>query len=70
MTDVVNVEQINAVYLKVTADPGTRQEIQQFFSFRPNNYQFTPAYKNRMWDGWIRLYQPMRPTLFVGLMKH
>jgi superfamily II DNA or RNA helicase len=70
MTDVVNVEQINAVYLKVTADPGTRQEIQQFFSFRPNNYQFTPAYKNRMWDGWIRLYQPMRPTLYVGLMKH
>ena len=50
MTDVVNVEQINAVYLKVTADPGTRQEIQQFFSFRPNNYQFTPAYKNRVWD--------------------
>ena len=70
MTDVVNVEQINAVYLKVTADPGTRQEIQQFFSFRPNNYQFTPAYKNRMWDGKIRLYDLRKKQIYAGLYKY
>lgn len=67
MTDVVNVEQINAVYLKVTADAGVRQEISSYFSFKPAGYQFTPAYKNRMWDGVIRLYQPMKPVLYVGL---
>jgi len=67
MTDVVNVEQINAVYLKVTGDAGVRQEISSYFSFKPAGYQFTPAYKNRMWDGVIRLYQPMKPVLYVGL---
>jgi superfamily II DNA or RNA helicase len=67
MTDVVHVEQMNAVYLKVTADPGVRQEIANYFSFKPSGYQFTPAYKNRVWDGVIRLYNPMKPLLYVGL---
>lgn len=67
MTDVVHVEQMNAVYLKVTADPGVRQEIANYFSFKPAGYQFSPAYKNRVWDGTIRLYNPMRPLLYVGL---
>jgi superfamily II DNA or RNA helicase len=67
MSDVINVEQKNAVYLLVTADPGTRQEIAEYFSFKPAGYQFTPAYKNKMWDGTIRLYQPLRPVLYVGL---
>lgn len=67
MSDVVNVEEGNAVHLKVTADPGTRQEIAEYFSFKPSGYQFSPAYKNRVWDGTIRLYQPMRPVLYVGL---
>ena len=70
MTDVIHVEQINAVYLKVTAEAGVRHEIANYFSFKPNGYQFSPAYKNRVWDGVIRLYQPLRPTLYVGLFKH
>ena len=67
MSEVIQVEQLNAVNLKVIADPGTRQEIAEYFSFKPNGYQFNPAYKNRLWDGVIRLYQPLRPTLYVGL---
>lgn len=68
--EVVNVEHINAVHMKVTADAGTRQEIMNYFSFRPEGYQFVPSYKNRVWDGWIRLYQPMKPILYVGLMGY
>lgn len=67
MTEVIQVEQINAVHLKVTADPGTRQEISEYFSFKPSGYQFSPAYKNRVWDGVIRLYSPLKPVLYVGL---
>jgi len=70
MTDVVNVEPLNAVHMKVTADPSTRQEIMNYFSFRPSGYQFVPAYKNRVWDGWVRLYNPMKPVLYVGLLSY
>ena len=70
MNDIVNVEPINSVHMKVTADPGVRQEIMNYFSFRPPGYQFSPKFKSRVWDGYIRMYQPMRPTLYVGLMSY
>jgi len=68
MGDVVNVEYINSVHMKVTADPGIRQEISEYFSFKPEGWQFNPKVRARVWDGTIRLYQPMRPTLYVGLL--
>jgi len=68
MGDVVNVEYLNAVNMKVTADPSVRQEISEYFSFKPEGWQFHPKVKARVWDGLIRLYQPMRPTLYVGLL--
>jgi superfamily II DNA or RNA helicase len=70
MTEQVVVEYYNEVYMKVTSDPGTRQEIMNYFSFRPDGYQFSPKFKARVWDGYIRLYQPMRPVLYVGLLPY
>lgn len=70
MSDIVRVERHNAVHLKVTAEPSVRQEIMNYFSFRPDGYQFSPKFKARVWDGYIRLYQPMRPVLYAGLLSH
>lgn len=67
MSEVINVEVKNAVHIIVKADPGTAMELSEYFSFKPAGYQFSPAYKNRMWDGVIRLFQPMKPVLYVGL---
>jgi superfamily II DNA or RNA helicase len=65
--EIVNVEQINAVHLRITADSGIKMELEQYFRFQPNNYQFSPAFKNRVWDGWIRIFNAMKPILYVGL---
>jgi hypothetical protein len=70
VSETVIVEKYDEVYMKVTSDPGTRQELMQYFSFRPPNYQFVPAFKNRVWDGWIRMYNPMRPLLYAGLLEY
>ena len=70
MSDIVNVEYMNEVYMKVTADPAVRQELSDYFAFKPEGYQFSPKYKARMWDGTIRLYSPFKPTLLVGLLNH
>lgn len=70
MTDLVKIEKFNEVHMKVTADPGVRQELMNYFSFRPPGYQFVPSYKNRVWDGYVRLYNPMRPLLFAGLVEY
>jgi DNA or RNA helicases of superfamily II len=70
MSELVKVEYINAVHMKVSADSGTLMEISDHFSFRPEGYQFSPKFKARVWDGIIRLFQPMKPKLYVGLYPH
>jgi superfamily II DNA or RNA helicase len=70
MSDVITIEKFNEVHMKVTADPGIRQELMNYFSFRPPGYQFTPSYKNKVWDGYVRLYNPMKPVLYAGLIDY
>jgi superfamily II DNA or RNA helicase len=68
--DIIRAEFLNSVHMRVTSDPGVRQELMEYFSFRPPGYQFSPKYKNRVWDGFVRLYNPMKPILYVGLLDY
>lgn len=70
MTEVITVHPLNAVHMRIEAESGTKMELQQYFSFQPKGYQFNPAYKNRVWDGYIRLFNPMKPILYVGLLSY
>jgi superfamily II DNA or RNA helicase len=69
MTETIEVKKINDVHMKIIADPGTLQELSEFFSYRPENYKFSPKYKARVWDGYIRLMTPFRPFLYIGLLS-
>lgn len=68
MTESIAVEKIDEVHMRVRADPGTLQELSEFFAFRPPNYQFSPKFKARVWDGYIRLLSPFKPILYIGLL--
>jgi superfamily II DNA or RNA helicase len=70
VTDTIRVEKINEVYMKIISDASTLQEITDFFAFRPAGYQFSPKFKARIWDGYVRLITPFKPLLYVGLLEH
>jgi superfamily II DNA or RNA helicase len=70
MSDLVKVEYFDDVHMKVTADPDIRQELRDYFRFRPLNYQFNPKFKNKIWDGYIYLYKPFEPKIYVGLLHY
>jgi len=70
MSERIEIEYINSVYMRIKADAGMKSELSEFFAFKPEGYQFSPKYKARVWDGTIRLFQPMRPVLYVGLFQH
>lgn len=67
---MLNIEKINDVHLRIYADPGIEQELSQFFEFEVPGARFTPAFKARLWDGRIRMYDLHRKTLYVGLLKY
>jgi len=55
---------------QIDCDSGIAQELNEFFSFYVPGYKFMPAYKNRMWDGKIRLFTLRDRTLPAGLFYH
>ena len=57
----------NEVYSKITCEKHIAQEISEFFTFYVPGYQFVPAFRNRIWDGKIRLFNLLSSLLYRGL---
>jgi len=61
----------NEVYLILEdLDPSTSQELTEFFTFEVPGAKFMPMYRNRMWDGKIRLFSPGSGEIYVGLLPY
>ena len=54
----------------VQCDQSIERELSEHFCFFVPGYKFMPAYRNRMWDGKIRLYDFRKKTLYNGLYKY
>jgi superfamily II DNA or RNA helicase len=53
--------------LDVKCDRGIAAELSDYFSFLVPGYRFMPAFKNKVWDGKIRLFNSMTNELNAGL---
>jgi len=61
----------NEVYLVLSdVDLSTQKELSEYFTFAVPGAKFMPMYKNRMWDGKIRLYSPGSGEIYVGLLPY
>lgn len=70
MTDIIKIEKVNEVYNRLICEPGIGYEIKNYFTFKVPNYQFIPAYRNKLWDGNIYLYNPLTCLMYGGLIHH
>ena len=70
MPDVIKVKKKNEVFVTVDCDPSVQNELSDFFTFFVPGYRFMPAYKNKLWDGKIRLYDRRLKTLYAGLIDY
>jgi len=68
--ETIRVRKLDHANLEITSDSGVAQELNEFFSFYVPGYKFMPAFRNRMWDGKIRLFQLRDRTLPAGLFYH
>ena len=67
--DIV-VRQKDAVHLIVECERSVAKELSQYFTFYVPNYQYTPAYKKKVWDGQIRLFNLYTHEIYVGLLDY
>ena len=66
-TDVV-IEKKNEVFLKVNAEPHVFMELSDHFTFDVEGAKFMPQYRNKYWDGKIRLFSTSNGQIYVGLL--
>ena len=62
MTDLI-IRQEDAVNLKIESEKSIAKELSDFFTFYVPNYQYTPAFKNKYWDGQIPLFNLFNRTM-------
>ena len=68
--DLVTITKKNEVYIKVDSPADIAQEICDHFTFLVPGHTFIPAYRKRLWDGKIRLFNIYNRLLYHGLFEH
>ena len=69
MADIA-IKKKNNVYLTVQSDPSIAQELVDHFSFDAPGAKFHPLFRNKLWDGKIRLFSMFTKELYVGLKTY
>ena len=70
MSDLISLKKVNDSTIFVDCDRGVAQELSEFFSFYVPGYKFMPAYRNKVWDGKIRLFNVNNCELPLGLLTY
>jgi superfamily II DNA or RNA helicase len=68
--EIIKVEKVNEAFVKIYTSDSIGGDIADFFTFFTPNYQFSPMFKARKWDGKIRLYNRKTSQLYSGLLYH
>jgi superfamily II DNA or RNA helicase len=66
----IHISKHDEVYLKINCEPSVAQEICDYFTFFVPGYTFMPAYRNKIWDGKIRLFNIHSRYLYSGLLEY
>lgn len=61
---------LNHSMLAIDCNPAQSQELREYFSFFVPGHKFMPAFKRKVWDGKVRLYNQITRELNVGLWQH
>ena len=70
---MTTISKKNEVFLKVDTEASVARMLSDYFTFEvPGAYRFMPAYRNRIWDGKIRLFSSEQTSgeLYIGLLPY
>jgi superfamily II DNA or RNA helicase len=69
--DRIEVRARDEVFIKLECeDKGILAEVNDYFTFEVPGARFMPSYRNKYWDGKIRLFNISSRLIYKGLYKH
>jgi len=69
-TRYIIIDKKDEVYLKIEADSDIRRELGEYFTFEVPGFKFMPQFRNRVWDGKIRLFSYATGQIYCGLYPY
>ena len=70
MPNSIKITPVDEVFLQVHCDDGLARDLYEFFSFTVPNAKFMPSYKNKFWDGKVRLFSLKTKKIYIGLLPY
>ena len=70
MSDNIILHKKDEAFIRFECERNIAQELSDYFTFYVPGYQFVPAYKNRLWDGKIRLADLRTHSIYHGLVPY
>jgi len=69
MSDII-IKYKDSVNIKIECERGIAKELSDYFTFKVPGHQYMPSFKNKIWDGQIKLYNIYDQTLYAGLLDY
>lgn len=69
MSDL-HISKINEIYSQVQCENGISAELGENFTFDVPGAKFSPKFKNKVWDGKIRLFNRLNNRIYTGLIPN
>jgi superfamily II DNA or RNA helicase len=64
------ITKVNEVYARIDAEKHIIREASEYFTFFVPGHQFVPAFRNKIWDGRIRLLNTQTQQIYLGLIPY
>ena len=69
-SSIITISKVNEVYVKIHCEQGEAMELSEYFTFYVPGYKFMPAFRRKVWDGKIRLFDRQTNTIYSGLLHY
>lgn len=69
MSELV-IEKVDEVNVRVRCERSLAKELSDFFTFKVPGHKYMPAYRSRVWDGTIKLYNMFSQEIYGGLLDY
>lgn len=67
--ELVKIKKLNNIFIQICCEKDLQMGLYDYFSYFVPGYRFTPTYRNKLWDGKIRLFRLKNSTIYVGLLN-
>lgn len=69
MSDLI-IEKVDEVNIRVRCERSFAKELSDYFTFKVPGHKYMPAFRSKVWDGTIKLYNMFSQEIYAGLIDY